>query len=231
MYWLRRERGDILSRSDPEVYRQVEGHAYFPIWRVALALACCDDGDLTAAAAHVRALDEEYQRFAAFPPHGWTVSVAAMLADACWALSPQGRLGSREDPLGGTLPGIAGALRAILDRHAGELVLAGWPTVLLGPAERFAGLLALAGEDFAEALRLFDAVSGKVAAAPPHAARLQVDRARALIGRLSAGRAGGGRASADRDTAVRLLEQAAATALRLGMRALAEEAGELLARC
>jgi hypothetical protein len=146
-------------------------------------------------------------------------------------MSPQGRRRSREDPLGDTRPGIVAALRAIIDRHAGEVVLAGWPTVPLGPAERFAGLLALADGNFAEALQLFDAVSGKVAAAPPHAARLQVDRARALIGRLSAGRAGGGRGSADRDAAVRLLEQAAATAGRLGMRGLAEEAGQLLARC
>ncbi len=229
--WLRRERGEILSRTDPEVYRQIEGHAYFPIWRVALALTSSDDGDLTAAAAHVRALDEEYHRFAAFPPHGWTVSVAAMLAETCWAMSPQGRRRSREDPLGEMLPDILAGLRAIIDRHPGEVVLAGWPSVPLGPAERFAGLLALAGGDFAEALRLFDAVSGKVAAAPPHAARLQVDRARALIGRLSAGRAGGGRGSTDRDAAVRLLDQAAATAGRLGMRGLAEEAGQLLARC
>ena len=164
VYWLRRERGEILSRTDPEVYRQIEGHAYFPIWRVALALTSSDDGDLTAAAAHVRALDEEYHRFAAFPPHGWTVSVAAMLAETCLAMSPQGRRRSREDPLGGMLPDILAGLRAILDRHPGEVVLAGWPSVLLGPAERFAGLLALAGGDFAEALRLFDAVSGKVAA-------------------------------------------------------------------
>ena len=228
--WLRRERGEILSHSDPEVYRQIEGHAYFPIWRVALALTSSDDGDLAGAAAHVRALDEEYHRFAAFPPHGWTVSVAAMLAETCWAMSPQGRRRSREDPMGDMLPDIAVRLRAIIDRHAGEVVLAGWPSVPLGPAERFAGLLALAGEDFGEALRLFDAVAGKVAAAPPHAARLQLDRARALIGRLSAGRALGGRVGADRDAAVRLLDQAAATAGRLGMRALAEEAGQLLAR-
>jgi hypothetical protein len=236
VYWLRRERGDILSRSDPEVYRQIEGHAYFPIWRAALALTRCDEGDLAGAAAHVRALDEEYHRFAAFPPHGWSVSVAAMLAEACLALSPQGGHGSREEPPGDLLPGVAAALRAILGRHAGEVVLAGWPSVPLGPAERFCGLLALADGDYAEALRLFDAASGKVAAAPPHAARLQVDRARALIGRLSAGRGAGGRVRlgydrADRDVAVRLLDQAAATARRLGMGSLAAEAGQLLSRC
>ena len=39
----------------------------------------------------MRALDEDYDGFAAFPPHGWTVSVAALLAEACLAMSPAGR--------------------------------------------------------------------------------------------------------------------------------------------
>src|SRR6201999_1839427 len=117
--------------------------------------------DLTGAALHVRALDEGYHGLAAFPPHGWTVSVAALLAAACPAISPAARL------------------RAILSRYAGEFVLAGWPSVLLGPAERFSGLLAMAAGEHEEALDLFDAVAGKVAGAPPQAARLQVNKARA----------------------------------------------------
>ena len=67
VYWLRRERGERISETDPEVYRQIEGHAFFAIWRVGLALTSCDEGDLPAAAAHVRALDEEYQRLRRLP--------------------------------------------------------------------------------------------------------------------------------------------------------------------
>jgi hypothetical protein len=220
--WLRRERGETLRTVDPEVFRQLEGHAFFPIWRVGLALLDCDDNDLTAAAAHVRALDEEYRGFAAFPPHGWTVPVAALLAETILAMSPAGRAGVREDPLDGLLPDIAGRLRGILAQHAGEFVLGGWPSVLLGPAERFSGLLAMAAGDYEEALVLFDSVARALAAAPPQAARLQVSKARALI-LLDPGR--GGLAGA-----ARLLTEAGATADRLGMRALAGEAAELLVR-
>lgn len=223
VYWLRRERGERISETDPELYRQIEGHAFFPIWRAGLALTSCDEGDLPAAAAHLRALDEEYHGFAAFPPHGWTVSVAALLAETCLAISPAGRPGLRHEPRGGLLPPVIARLRAILAAHAGEFVLAGWPSVLFGPAERYSGLLAMAAGDFEEALHLFEVASAAVAGAPPQAARLQVDQARALI-RL--GRDGGGAGPA---TTARLLAEAGAAADRLGMRALAAQARELLA--
>jgi len=226
VFWLRREQGQVLSQTDPEVFRQVEGHAFFAIWRVGLAPASYDAGDLPGAAGHVRALDEDYQGFDAFPPHGWTVSVAALLAELCLAMSPAGRPSAAGDPPGGLPPGIAGRLRVILSRYAGEFVLAGWPSVLLGPAERFSGLLATATGDYEEALHLFDAVADKVAGAPPQAARLQVNRARALI--LLARSRGG---QAGPAAAARLLTGAGATADRLGMRALAREASELLSEC
>jgi hypothetical protein len=246
VYWLRREQGRLVRSTDPEVFRQIEGHAFFAIWRVGLALASIEEDDLPAAAAHVRALDEDYGGFAAFPPHGWTVSVAALLAEACLAMSPAGRPGAAgpgtagtgtaghgatghsaaAGPLGDLLPDIAGRLRVILARYAGEFVLAGWPSVLLGPAERFSGLLAMATGEYEEALRLFGAISERVAGAPPQAARLQVNQARALICLAQArdGRAG-------KAAAARLLTEAGATADRLGMHALAREAGELLAEC
>jgi hypothetical protein len=232
VYWLRRERGQLLRQSDPEVFRQIEGHAFFPIWRVGLALACCDENDMPAAAAHVLALDEEYRRFAAFPPHGWTVPVAALLAETVLAMSPAGRGGVREDPLGGLLADIAGGLRAILTAHAGEFVLGGWPSVLLGPVERYTGLLAMATGDLEEALHLFDAVACPLASAPPQAARLQVNKARALIRRAARpGGTGAGGGAGSRREAGRLLTEAGAAADRLGMRALAGEASELLAEC
>jgi AAA ATPase domain/Bacterial transcriptional activator domain len=230
VFWLRREQGWLVRATEPEVFRQIEGHAFFAIWRVGLALASTDENDLTAAAVHVRALDEDYHGFAAFPPHGWTVSVAALLAEACLAMSPFGRRGGAvdqgtPDPLAGLLPDIAGRLRTILARYAGEFVLAGWPSVLIGPAERFSGLLAMATGEHEEALHLFDAVADKVAGAAPQAARLQVNKARALINLGDRGRPGG------KAEAARLLTGAGATADRLGMRALAMEASELLAGC
>jgi AAA ATPase domain/Bacterial transcriptional activator domain len=225
--WLRRERGEVVRRTDPEVFRQIEGHAFFPIWRVGLALIACDENDMGTAAAHVRALDEEYHGFAAFPPQGWATPVVGMLAEVCLAMSLAGQR-TGEDPLGGQLPDIAGRLRAILARHAGEFVLGGWPSVLLGPAERFSGLLALAAGEYEEALQLFGAVTLSVAGAPPQAARLQVDKAGALIGLARAQRA---QAQASRATAARLLTEAGGTADRLGMRGLAQAASQLLTEC
>jgi hypothetical protein len=232
VYWLRRERGQAIRSTDPEVLRQIEGHAFFAIWRVGLALTSVDENDLHAAAVHVRALDEGYQSFGAFPPHGWTVSVAALLAETCLAMSPAVRPaaatsgGEPDDPghpAPGPLPDVARRLREILARYAGEFVLAGWPSVLLGPAERFSGLLAMAAGEYEEALRLFDVAAAKVVGAPPQVARLQVNKARALI-RLAqvSGR------KADRAVAGHLLAEAGATADRLGMRALTAEASELL---
>ena len=236
VFWLRREQGELLRLTDPEVFRQIEGHAFFAIWRVGLALASSDENDLPAAALHLRALDEGYDGFAAFPPHGWTVSVAALLAEVCLAMSPAcrprgwkhgaGKHGAGEDPASGLLPDIAGRLRVILSRYAGEFALAGWPSVLLGPTERFSGLLALATGEHEEALRLFEAASDRVAGAAPQAVRLQVNKARAHI--LLAQSRGG---PVGKTAAARLLTEAGATAGRLGMRGLVREASELLAEC
>jgi hypothetical protein len=227
VFWLRRERGQALRRTDPEVFRQIAGHAFFPIWRVALAIERADDGDRAAAAVHVRALDEGSRGFTAFPPHGWTVPVAALLAEICLALSPAGRPGAAApDPAAGLPPGITGRLRAILGRHAGEFVLAGWPSVPLGPAERFSALLAMADGEHEEAVHLLDAAAARVEGAAPPAARLQVNKARAL---LLGAPAGGGRGRTAE--AARLLAEAGAAADRLGMRALAAEAAGLLAEC
>jgi len=72
--------------------------------------------------------------------------------------------------------------------------------VLLGPAERYSGLLAMATGEHEEALHLFDAAADKVAGAAPQAARLQVSKARALINLGDRGGPGnaGGKAEAAR---------------------------------
>jgi hypothetical protein len=93
------------------------------------------------------------------------------------------------------------------------------------PAERFSGLLALADGEYEEALHLFDAAAVKVTGTAPQTARLQVNRARALIRRAAAG---GG---AGQGEATRLLTAAGATAARLGMHGLAAEARALLSEC
>ncbi len=232
VYWLRREQGELLRATDPEVFRQIEGHAFFAIWRVGLALTSCDENDLPAAAAARARAGRGLPRLRRVP--------AARLDRVGRRAARRGLPGDEpgRPPRGSGTQGTGGKtrsagcsptsparLRVILARYAGEFVLAGWPSVLLGPAERFSGLLAMATGEHEEALHLFDAVSDKVAGAPPQAARLQVNKARALI-RLARRRRPGGQGGA-----ARLLTEAGATADRLGMRAARREASELLAEC
>jgi hypothetical protein len=144
-------------------------------------------------------------------------------------MSPAGRRPAAS-PFGGQLPQIAGRLRDLLARHAGEFALGGWPSVLLGPVERFSGLLALTAGDHDEALALFETAGRAVAGVAPQACRVTVNTGCALIRRAQAAPAGStGRA--DRAEAARLLTEAGAVAGRLGLHGLAAEAARLLAEC
>ena len=189
VFWLRRERGELLTRTDPEVFRQIEGHAFFAIWRVGLALASCDEGDLPAAAASPARARRGIPRLRRVPAArldrvGRRAARRDVPGDEPRRPPAPARAADtdRADPLGELLPTLTARLRVILSRYAGEFVLAGWPSVLLGPAERFSGLLAMAaGEHRGGAAPVRRGRDGKVAGAPPQAARLQADKARALI--------------------------------------------------
>jgi hypothetical protein len=119
--------------------------------------AFCDTGDLDRAARELDALARESADFAAFPPHGWTTSVVALLAVPCLALSQEARRS--------TAASADRAAAAAAESVAGEFVLADWPTVLLGPVDRFSGVLATAVGDYAEAIRMFDEALAAVGAA------------------------------------------------------------------
>ena len=212
VYWLMRERGQMRDLLATPVAQQIEQYRHFPIWRVAMILAFCDTGDLDRAARELDALARESGDFATFPPHGWTLPAVALLAESCLALSPAGPHGPQPHRL-------TGRLRQLLDQWPGEFVLAGWPTVLLGPVDRFSGVLATAAGDYAEAIRLFDEALAAVGAARPQVARLQLDKARALV------RSGGTQARAE---SAELLAQAKKEAERLGMTPVADEAQQLL---
>ncbi|MFD0665253.1 hypothetical protein [Thermocatellispora tengchongensis] len=98
-------------------------------------------------------------------------------------------------------------------------MLAGWPAVLMGPAARFTGTLALQAGEPDEALRLFGKSVKIVGAAPAQLARLRVDQARALLARSAHG---------DGAEAGGLLRRALSSAENLGMARLAGEARALL---
>lgn len=136
----------------------------------------------------------------------------ALLAQACAAASAAGRADALP-------PGLIARLRELLAGHSAEIVLAGWPTVLIGPVSRFTGLLALAAGDYAAAIADFDRALPVVGDARPQVTRLKLDKARALL-------AEGGNPA--RVSCAGLASQVRAEAQHLGMAQLAEEAGALL---
>ncbi|GAA3846427.1 hypothetical protein GCM10022226_82500 [Sphaerisporangium flaviroseum] len=212
-FWLQHERGTMEVLFGTGLARQIEQHGYFPIWRAAHVLALCETGRYDEAADRLAAIVRETAGLAALPPHGWAVPTLAVLAEACAMIAEAGVEGAELD---GHVP----LLRHRLDAYPEEIALAGWPTVLVGPTARFRGLLAMAAGDAAEALRCLDEAKRMVSAAPPHMARIQLDRAKALR-LLDPSDASG--------EATRLLHRSLRLADRLGMTGVAAAARALLA--
>lgn len=113
-------------------------------------------------------------------------------------------------------------LRALLDAHPGDLVLAGWPTVLLGPAARFSGLLALVAGEPETALGHLRRAVRLAQHSPAQMARLRLDEARARLRADSVAVRAGARG---------LARTALTTAEELGMAAVARDCRELLLTC
>ena len=213
-YWLMRERGRMADVVASPMAADIEEHGYFPIWRAAWILACCDTGRTAEASDRISALLADTGDLRTLPPHGWAVPMLALLAEACAVLAACGATDAMPRAL---VPRLADLLAG----HADELALAGWPTVLVGPVSRFRGLLAYAAGDRAAAIGQFDNALPVVGDARPQVTRLRVDKARALL------LAGDGAA---RPAAAALAAESAAEADLLGMPVLAEQARTLLSQ-
>ncbi|WP_316774308.1 helix-turn-helix domain-containing protein [Streptomyces sasae] len=207
-YWLRHEQGRLAELFASPRMAGVQRRGYFPVWRAGLALALCETGRYEQAVDQVRAFAADADGFTRFPPSGWALPTAAILAQVCAGLAERT---DRRAEISAYLP----PLRALLDPHGDELVLAGWPTVLLGPAARFSGLLALAAGEPDTALAHLARAVRLVQRYPAQMARLRLDEARV---RLRTG------SPAARD----LARTALGIAEELGMAALARDCRELL---
>ncbi|MEU6348730.1 helix-turn-helix domain-containing protein [Streptomyces sp. NPDC047072] len=236
-YWLRHEQGRMAELFGSPLMSGVRRRDYFPVWRAGLALALCETGRHDQAADQILAFAADTHGFTAFPPSGWALPTAAVLAQAYAELAEHADQQANDtDGMGsgapsGTPPGpepgsrlaellpYVPPLRALLDAHPGELVLAGWPTVLLGPAARFSALLALVAGEPETALGQLRRAVRLAQHSPAQMARLRLDEARVRL--------------RSPDIAVRLPAQdLARTALRiaeeLGMAGVAEDCREFL---
>ncbi|KPI10864.1 helix-turn-helix domain protein [Actinobacteria bacterium OK074] len=207
-YWLLREQGRMAELFTSGLAEGVERHGYFPVWRAGLALALCETGRPDEAADRLAGFAADTGHFDRFPPSGWAVPTLVLLAEVCGALDAYG---GHEEVLHAVVP----ALRARLAAHGGEqIALAGWPTVLVGPTARAAGLLALAVGEPVAALAHFRYADDAVRSSQPELARLRLARARALH---RAGRPG------DATHANLLVRESLRVAGAYGMRGLAAQ--------
>ncbi|MEU8931291.1 helix-turn-helix transcriptional regulator [Streptomyces sp. NPDC048409] len=211
-FWLRHEQGRLAELFASPRMAGVQQRGYFPVWRAGLALALCETGRYEQAVDQVRAFAADTDGFTRLPPSGWSVPTAAILALVCAELAER-----TETPA--DLTAYVPPLRALLDAHGDDLVLAGWPTVLLGPAARFSALLALVAGEPETALGHLGRAVRLARRYPAQMARLRLDEARA---RLRTG------SPAARATAHDLARTALGTAQELGMAGLARDCRELL---
>ncbi|MFE4965937.1 helix-turn-helix domain-containing protein [Streptomyces sp. NPDC056660] len=211
-FWLWHEQGRLAELFASPRMAGVQQRGYFPVWRAGLALALCEAGRYEQAVDQLRAFAADTDGFTLFPPSGWALPTAAVLAQVCAELAERT---DRHGELSAYLP----PLRALLDAHGEEVVLAGWPTVLLGPAARFSALLALVAGEPETALGHLGRAVRLAQRYPAQMARLRLDEARV---RLRTG------SPADRATAHALARTALGTAEELGMAGLARDCRELL---
>ncbi len=174
VYWLYRERGRFAELVEHGLATPVERHGFFPVWQSGLALLLAETGQVDQAADQILAMAAESGGVDRFPAHGWAIPTVATLVEAWERIT-------RSDPVPRRPELAAQAERweRALAPHAGELALAGWPTVLTCPVARSLGLLRLAAGDGAGALAHFERAVELVGAARPPLARLRFDLARA----------------------------------------------------
>ncbi|MBP2324788.1 hypothetical protein JOF56_005173 [Kibdelosporangium banguiense] len=200
-FWLRRQQGRLAELSLETIGGRVEDRQYFTVWMAANALLHSETGDSESAMDSLGALFHRTEGLRVLPPHGYSVSVFALIAETIDGLARRGH--PRDD-----LAEFCRRTDKLLANHDGELVMAGWPAVLLGPVEMFRARLALAMDDHLTALSLLDICEGKVQAAPAQLAWYRLHRARAVLGL-------GGEAQT-------LLNSALTTAKKHGLDALAD---------
>jgi hypothetical protein len=184
-----------LQEMEPQLRRFADGYPAMPVFRAALALACCEAGRDADARREVRLLGA--RRFAGIPRDNVWLLAMAFLSEACAHLDD---------------PEAAEVLYELLSPFDGRNVVS--PDAIFGgPVSRYLGLLAAARKDWEAAERHFTAAweQATLDGARPWMARTRLDHARMA---LASGRRG------DRDRASKLLGEAGSLAGELGLEAV-----------
>ena len=192
LFFVRRAQGRLAELADA-VAAMAERLGFLPIWRCGHALLEAELGRHESAR---RTLDGFAARgFAELPPDANRLPALALLAEVC-ALVGDGV--------------CAAELHALLLPYAGQNLVNGTTVVLLGPVDRYLGLLALAAGRPSDAAAHFETAVASCArmGARPDLARAQAGLARALAARGT---------PEDRSRAATLLAEARAAAEQLGL--------------
>jgi len=210
--WFQRElgRADELVRQEDAVRQAVGQSTDIPIWRAALALLLVETARYPDCYWVLNGILRDFDDLSAFPPHGWAVPTLALIAEVCEGL----HRAHQADQAPFDLRRLLYELDELLAPHLGEVALAGWPAVLVGPIARYAGLVALALDKPSLAQERLLAAMPLVETSPPNRARVAFDLGRALL-RDPAN---------DRDAGRQFLDQARRQAEDLNMEQLATQA-------
>ena len=164
VFWLRREQGRMAELLSHGLGRLADRRQYFPVWVAGTALLRSEVGQRTAAVDQLVAFLDQTSDLQTLPPHGWAVPTLALLAETIGSFGDPDGEHPRADRL--DLAALARRVDELLVPHTDEVVLAGWPTVLLGPVRRARGLLALATGDLDAAHEHFEDAIASVRAHP-----------------------------------------------------------------
>jgi hypothetical protein len=191
MRWMQGRIGEMHR----ELKRFADGYPAMPVFRAALALACCESGRMADARRELRLLAED--DFGGFPRDNvWLLSMA-LLSETCACLDDADS---------------ARALYGLFSPFDRRNVTSP-DAIFAGPVARYLGLLASAAGDPDAAERHFAAAweQAKLASARPAMARTRLDHARMLLAQAG---------EPDRARASRFLDEAHALAAKLELPAL-----------
>jgi|GEM_PF-1955806 len=143
------------------------------MWEAARRLFRVECGDIADSYAQLLSLLDASGQFRDYQKGPFRLGRLAFLAETCTKL--RGHFPESEE-----LVRLSEGIYSFLKMEPDQIVMIGWPGVLLGPLARYRGLAALGANDFTAALENFALARASAGPGRPMCARLQFDTACAL---------------------------------------------------